>query len=191
MTATPADLRPPIDVPHGERSTNPVIEAEYIIAEAMILDLSNGMGRIKYCPAARHAVSSLIAAGWTPPSPGEDDAAERLRNLYAVMQAHMDENNMHMARMHTQEQASELARQRMSSAALQQAHRLQNDALEAVKVRKEPEPTMTYSEVAKGLMKFADIGSSTERRELDKAAKAKAETVETVSVMLPGMEAGR
>lgn len=183
-----AGQRPPIEVPHYERSTNPAVEAEFIVAEAMILDLDNGMGRIKYYPAARHAVRSLIAAGWTPPSPDGGDEVERLRKQIAVMQAHVDENNAHMNRMHEREQAAMLARQRMSSAALQQAHKLQNAATEYVKVRKEPEPTMTYSQVAKGLLKFADIGSTTERRELDKAADARAKPVETVAAALPGLD---
>ena len=180
--------RPPIEVPHYARSGNPILDAEFIIAEAAILDLDNGMGRIRYFPAAKHAVLSLVAAGWTPPgADGGDDEASRLRRQIAIMQAYVDENNAHMDRMHDREQAAELARQRMSSAAIQQAHKLQNAVIETVRGRKEPEPTMTYTEVAKGLLKFADIGRDTERRELDKAAKARAKPVETVAVTLPGL----
>jgi hypothetical protein len=181
-----ADQRTPIEVPHGERSADQIINAEFIIAEAMILDLANGMGRIKYYPAARHAVSSLLAAGWTPPSSEGGDEAERLRKQLATMQAHMDENNAHMRRMHDQQQASELACQQMSSAALIQAQKLEQAVVEAVRGREEPEPTMTYSQVAKGLMKFSDLRHRVEKRELAKAAKAK--PVETVAVTLPGLE---
>src|SRR3954471_1263481 len=109
--------RPPIKVPHGERSANPVLDAEWIVAEAMILDLANGMGRIKYRPAAEHAVRSLIAAGWTPPAGDDpDDEASRLRAVINTMRAHMDEGNVHMHRMHEAEQAAILAYQRISMA---------------------------------------------------------------------------
>jgi len=179
--------RPPIEVPHAERSGNPMLDAEFIIAEAMILDLDRGMGRIKYRPAAEHAVRSLIAAGWTPPADGgDDDEASRLRALIATMRAHLDEDNAHMHRMHEAEQAAILAHQRISMAATNQAFSLEKQAQAAVKLRNEPEPTMTYTEIAKGLMKLSDIGKDAAKRDQKKAAKAK--PVETVAATLPGME---
>lgn len=184
---TDAGRRPPIEIPHGERSANPMLDAEFIIAEAMILDLENGMGRVKYRPAAEHAVRSLIAAGWTPPaSSGADDEASRLRALIDTLRAHLDEDNVHMHRMHDAEQAAILAHQRISMAAMNQAFALEKEAREAVKLRNEPEPTMTYTEIAKGLMKLHNIGKNAEKREQAKAAKTK--PVETVAVTLPGLE---
>lgn len=179
--------RPLIEVPHGERSPNPMLDAEFIIAEAMILDLANGMGRIKYRPAAEHAVRSLIAAGWTPPaSNGADGETSRLRALIDTMRAQMDEDNAHMHRMHEAEQAAVLAHQRISMAAMNQAFALEEEAAAAVKVRREPEPTMTYTEIAKGLHKLSEIGKNAAKRDQKKAAKPK--PVETEAVTLPGME---
>lgn len=184
MTAT---QRPPIEVPHYDRSANPVFDAEWIVAEAMILDLERGMGRIKYRPAAEHAVRSLIAAGWTPPAAtGANDEESRLRVLVATLRAHLDENNAHMHRMHEAEQAAILAHQRISMAAMNQAFKLEKEAAAAVKVRNESEPTMTYTEIAKGLMKLSDVGKNAAKRDQKKPAKAK--PVETGAVTLPGLE---
>lgn len=182
-----AAQRPPIEVPHAERSGNPILDAEFIIAEAMILDLAGGMGRIKYRPAAEHAVRSLIAAGWTPPAgDGADDETSRLRALIDTMRARLDEDNAHMHRMHEAEQAAILAHQRISMAAMNQAFALERQAKEAVKLRGEPEPTMTYTEIAKSLMKLSDVGKNAAKRDQKKAAKAK--PAETVAVALPGLE---
>lgn len=182
-----ATHRPPIEVPHYDRSANPVLDAEWIVAEAMILDLERGMGRIKYRPAAEHAVRSLIAAGWTPPAgKGADDETSRLRAVINTMRTQLDENNAHMHRMHEAEQAAILAHQRISLAAMNQAFKLEKQAKEAVKLRNEPEPTMTYTEIAKGLMKLSDIGKNAEKRDRAKAAKTK--PVETADVALPGLE---
>lgn len=180
--------RPPIEVPHGERSGNPMLDAEFIIAEAMILDLERGMGRIKYRPAAEHAVRSLIAAGWTPPaSNGADDETSRLRMLIDTMRAQVNENNAHMHRMHEAEQAAVLAHQRISMAAMNQAFSLEKEAAAAVKLRNEPEPTMTYTQIAKGLRKLSDLGKNAAKRDQKKAVKVK--PAETVAVTLPGLEA--
>ncbi|NUQ98312.1 MAG: hypothetical protein HOY79_17770 [Streptomyces sp.] len=182
-----ATHRPPIEIPHGERSANSVLDAEWIVAEAMILDLDGGMGRIKYRPAAEHAVRSLIAAGWTPPAGSDtDDETTRLRALIDTMRAHMDEDNVHMHRMHEAEQAAILAHQRISMSATNQAFSLERQAKEAVKLRNEPEPTMTYTEIAKGLMKLSDIGKNAAKRDQKKPAKAK--DLETVAATLPGLE---
>lgn len=182
-----ADQRPPIEVPHGERSANPMLDAEFIIAEAMILDLERGMGRIKYRPAAEHAVRSLIAAGWTPPAAtGANDEASRLRALIATLRAHLDEDNAHMHRMHEAEQAAVLAHQRISMAAMNQAFSLEKEAAAAVKLRNEPEPTMTYTQIAKGLMKLSDLGKNAAKRDQKRVAKPK--SVETVAMTLPGMD---
>lgn len=184
---TAVEKRPPIEVPHGERSGNPMLDAEFIIAEAMILDLERGMGRIKYRPAAEHAVRSLIAAGWTPPAAaGANDEESRLRALIATLRAHLDEDNVHMHRMHEAEQAAVLAHQRISMSAMNQAFSLEREAAAAVKLRNEPEPTMTYTQIAKGLMKLSDIGKNAAKRDQKKAAKAR--PVETVAVTLPGLE---
>lgn len=182
-----ADERAPIEVPHYERSGNPLLDAEFIIAEAMILDLERGMGRIKYRPAAEHAVRSLIAAGWTPPaSNGADDETSRLRALIDTLRAHLDEDNVHMHRMHEAEQAAILAHQRISMAAMNQAFTLEKEAAAAVKVRNETEPTMTYTEIAKGLHKLSAIGKNAAKRDQKRVAKVK--SAETVAVTLPGLE---
>lgn len=182
-----ATQRPPIEVPHYERSGNPHMDAEFIIAEAMILDLERGMGRIKYRPAAEHAVRSLIAAGWTPPAAaGANDETSRLRALVAALRAHLDENNIHMHRMHEAEQAAVLAHQRISMSAMNQAFSLEKEAAAAVKLRNEPEPTMTYTQIAKGLHKLSDLGKNAAKRDQKKAVKVK--PAETVAVTLSGLE---
>lgn len=192
MTTTNA-----IEVPFYERDGGED-EAVWAVAEAMRLTVNDmRVGRIEFSAGAKRAVRALIAAGWIPPCGDSSDEADRLRALLANMQQHLDEALAYSARMHDSEQAAELARQRVSMAALNQAFALEEKAA-AAKRSGEPEPTMTYTEIAKGLHKLSEIGrsaSGAKRGEKQSAkpkpaakAKADARSVETVAMTLPGLE---
>jgi hypothetical protein len=149
-TPTPTPQPELVTVPHSERG-NFADDAEYTIAEAMRLHAADSPGRIKFRPGATLAVRSLLAAGWTPPGEGSDEAA-RLRLALEQMQRELDDMRASAAWAHEAEEKANVRRGGMAATLTRTVANLREQAKVAA-ADGEPEPTLPVTKVAAALEK--------------------------------------